>query len=84
MKHAGSITEHGKAMDMYTVARKWERPWGKIDVVGSPVDLGHLPNNHDGRLYPRGSTGYLPGFSPHALCRGTLAADKWPGWGATT
>ena len=35
---------------MYAVARKPER----IDVVGSTVDLEHLLNGHDGRLYPRG------------------------------
>ena len=34
------------------VAWKLERPDGKIDVVGSTADLGHLLNNHDGRLYP--------------------------------
>ena len=39
---------------MYTVARKLERPGGKIDVVGSTVDSEHLLNGHDGRLYPRG------------------------------
>ena len=39
---------------MYTVARKPERLGGKIDVVGSTVDLEHLLNGHDGRLYPRG------------------------------
>ena len=39
---------------MYTVARKLERPGGKIDAVGSTVDLGHLLNSHDGQLYPRG------------------------------
>ena len=61
---------------MYTVARKTEWPRGKMDVVGSTVDLGHLLNGHDGRLYPRGSTGCLPEFSPHALCMGTLTADK--------
>ena len=38
---------------MYTVARKLERPGGKIDVVGSTVDLEHLVNGHNGRLYPR-------------------------------
>ena len=37
---------------MYTVARKPERPGGKIDVVGSTVDLEHRLNGHDGRLYP--------------------------------
>ena len=36
------------------MARKPEWPSGKIDVVGSTVDLGHLLNGHDGRLYPRG------------------------------
>ena len=36
------------------MARKPERPGGKIDVVGSTVDLEHLLNGHDGRLYPRG------------------------------
>ena len=35
------------------MARKPERPGGKIDVVGSTVDLEHLLNGHDGRLYPR-------------------------------
>ena len=39
---------------MYTTPRKLERPGGKIDVVGSTVDLEHLLNGHDGRLYPRG------------------------------
>ena len=39
---------------MYTLARKPERPGGKIDVVASTVDLEHLLNGHDGRLYPRG------------------------------
>ena len=39
---------------MYTVARKPERPGGKIEVLGSTVDLEHLLNGHDGRLYPRG------------------------------
>ena len=38
---------------MYTVARKPERLGGKIDVLGSAVDLEHLLNGHDGRLYPR-------------------------------
>ena len=38
---------------MYTMARKPERPGGKIDVVGSRSDLEHLLNGHDGRLYPR-------------------------------
>ena len=38
---------------MYTVAKKPERPGWTIDVVGSTVDLGHLLNGHDGRLYPR-------------------------------
>ena len=38
---------------MYTVARK-PGPGGKIDVVGFTVDLEHLLNGHDGRLYPRG------------------------------
>ena len=41
-------------MDMYTMARKPERPGGKIDIVGSTVDLQYLLNGHDGRLYPRG------------------------------
>ena len=39
---------------MYTVAMKPERPGGRIDVVGSTIDLGYLLNGHDGRLYPRG------------------------------
>ena len=39
---------------MYTVARKPERPGGKIDVRGSTADLEHLLNGHDRRLYPRG------------------------------
>ena len=30
------------------------------------------------------TTGCLPGFSPHAVCMGTLTAGKRPGWGATT
>ena len=34
-------------MDTYTVARKPERPGGKMDVVGSTVDLEHLLNSHD-------------------------------------
>ena len=37
---------------MYTMARKPERPGEKIDVVGSTVDLEHLVNGHDGRLFP--------------------------------
>ena len=36
------------------MARKLERPGGKIDAVGSTLDLEHLLNGHDGRLYPRG------------------------------
>ena len=40
---------------MYTVvARKLERPGGKIDVVGCIADLGHLQSGHNGRLYQRG------------------------------
>ena len=39
---------------MYTVARKLERLGGKIDVVGSTVDLEHLLNGHHGQLYPHG------------------------------
>ena len=39
---------------MYTVVRKLDRPGGKIDIVGSTVDLGHVLNGHDGRMYPRG------------------------------
>ena len=39
---------------MYTVALKPEWPGGKIDIVGSTIDLRHLLNGHDGRLYPRG------------------------------
>ena len=37
-------------MDMYIVARKPERPGGKIDIVGSRVDLEHLVNGYEGRL----------------------------------
>ena len=36
------------------MARKPERLGGKIDLAGSTVDLEHLLNGHDGRLYPRG------------------------------
>ena len=36
------------------MARKLEQPGGKIDIFGSKVDLGHVVNGHDGRLYPRG------------------------------
>ena len=35
------------------VARELKPPGGKIDAVESTLDLGHLVNNHDGRLYPR-------------------------------
>ena len=34
-------------MVMYTLAKKPERPGGKIDVVGSMVDLRHVLNGHD-------------------------------------
>ena len=42
-------------MDIYALARKRERPGGKIDVLGSTIDLGHLLNGHNRRLYPHGA-----------------------------
>ena len=35
------------------MARELKRPGGKIGAVESTIDLGHLLNGHDGRLYPR-------------------------------
>ena len=51
-------------MHMYTVARKLERPGGKIDVVGSTADLEHPLNGHHGQLYPH---------RVHRLLAGVLA-----------
>ena len=50
--------------------------------LGSTVDLGHLLNGHDGRLYPRGVHRLLARVL--APCTVTLTADKRLGWGATT
>ena len=68
---------------MYTIARKLERPSGKIDVVRSDR-FGDVMNGHDGRLYPRGSTSCLPGFSPPCTVHGDYYEDKRQRWGAAT
>ena len=71
---------------MYTVARKSDRRAGKIDVVGSTADLGHLLSGHNGRLYQRRVhlllARVLAPYTVHGDSYRQQEANKR--WGATT